>query len=82
MAKDKHHAVFVEWWNYWMSKIPDRREALESSVRHLNSKMDSRADLGRVLQSVRRRGTPTERRIDPQNGNAGQNEPRTGGWED
>jgi hypothetical protein len=65
MVKDKERVAYVECWNYWISKVPQNREAIETSVGHLNREAESHADRARLLLRLR------HHRILPGNGRGG-----------
>jgi len=90
MIKDKQYSAYVEWWKYWLSKVPNSRDGIEGSAHHASSKAESLADHARYVQRLRRIGTPLERGKNAQEvgtlslleGDSHQNGIRTGGWED
>jgi hypothetical protein len=91
MLKESDYAVYLEWWNYLISKVPHSREVIEPSAKHPGFKKGCHADRARLLLRPGQNGIlPGSRKgaahrggeSNTNNGTAERTEIRMDDWED
>jgi len=87
MLKDKDRTAYFEWWSYWISKVPARRDVIETSQGHLDFKNGTHADRPqlrrhRTLSVGGIEGAHQADESSPDNGPASHTAIRMGDWED